>query len=452
MAKSKEMDMTNGPLMGKILVFTIPIILSSLLQILFNAADIMVISKFAGSESLAAVGSTSSIVSLLVNTFVGLSVGANAVTAMLIGYNDKRGISETVHTSMLTGFISGIILLFLGVIFVKPILMIMGSPENVIGKSALYLRIYFLSMPAMMIYNFGSAILRAFGDTKSPLIYISVAGIINLVLNLLFVIVFKLDVAGVAIGTTISQSVSAVLIIKKFLMTEEIYKITKDKLKINKVRMMQIFRIGIPAGIQSSIFSVSNMIVQSTINSFGSVVMAGNAAASSVDNTISIAISAFSQTSLTFTSQNYGAGKIDRIKKAMFGCQLYTMLFGIGFGLLLKVFAEPIMSIYIDDPEVMKYALIRYNIICMTSFLDCMSGTFGGVVRGLGYSITSLMTSVACVCGVRIVYLFTYFPAHRTFRNLFMCYPLSWGASLIIYSVILFFIFRKLDRRHIQQI
>ena len=447
MATKKDMDMTNGPLLGKIFIFAIPVILSGVLQLLFNAADTIVVGRYAGSDSLAAVGSTTSIISLLVNFFVGISIGVNAVTAMLIGNRDNEGISETVHTAMVTSVISGLILVFIGVVFTKPILIIMGSPENVLAKSVLYLRIYFLGMPVMMLYNFGSAVLRAFGDTKSPLIYLCIGGIVNVLLNLVFVIIFDMDVAGVGVATIVAQCISAFLTILKFIKTDDLYKIHIKKLKIHKKRLAQIFKIGIPAGLQSSVFSVSNMIIQSSVNSFGAAVMAGNAASSSLDNMLYIALNAFNQASLTFTSQNYGAGKIKRIKKVLIDSEFLVIIIGIALGAAMAFKAEALVSIYSKDPEVIKYGLERFYIMCATYFLCGMMDTFTGVLRGIGYSLSSMIISIACVCGVRLMFVFTYFPYHRTFRTIFISYPLSWFAAIVLETFVFVYAYRKLCGR-----
>ncbi len=450
MEKQKQFDMLNGPLMGKIIIFAIPVILTGVLQLLFNAADTIVVGRYAGSDSLAAVGSTTSLINLLVNFFIGLSIGANAVTARLIGTGDKRGIEETVHTAVLTSLVSGVLLIFVGVVFTKPILILMGSPENVLNKSALYLRIYFIGMPVTMLYNFGSAILRAFGDTKRPLLYLTLGGIINIILNLIFVIAFNMDVAGVGLATVISQCISALLILKRFVTTQEDYRLNLRKLKIYKLRLKQMFKIGVPAGLQSVIFNFSNVIIQSSVNSFGASVMAGNAAASSIENILYIAMNSFNQAALTFISQNFGAGKIKRIIKIYGECIFLVCVVGIVMGAGIYAAASPLISIYSKDAEVIQYGIIRLSIMCATYFLCGMMDTTTGALRGIGYSFSSMCIALICVCGIRLVFVFTYFQSHRTYFTLFVSYPLSWIAALALEALLFVYAYKKLFRQRSQ--
>ncbi len=444
MGESNNIDMLNGPLTKKIIIFAIPIILSGVLQLLFNAADTIVVGRYAGSDSLAAVGSTAAIVALLVNFFVGISIGVNALTARLVGKNDKRGINETVHTAMLTSVISGFILVFLGVLFTKPILIFMGSPENVIDKSALYLRIYFVGMPVTMVYNFGSAILRAFGDTKHPLIYLSIGGVVNIVLNLFFVIVLNMDVAGVGLATILSQCVSAALIVKQLLNSNDMYHLDLSKLKIHRNRLYQMLVIGLPAGLQSCVFSLSNIIIQSSVNSFGADVMAGNAAASNIDGILYIALNAFNHTALTFTSQNYGAGKFKRIKTVFINCQLLTITIGISLGIVMYIFSKPLLGIYSSNANVINYGVIRLNVMCATYFLCGIMDCLIGALRGIGYSLTPMCISIICVCGIRILFIFTYFQAHRQYSTIFISYPLSWIAAVVLDLALFIYAYRKI--------
>ena len=452
MEKQKQFDMLNGPLMGKIIIFAIPVILTGVLQLLFNAADTIVVGRYAGSDSLAAVGSTTALISLLVNFFIGISIGANAVTARLIGTGDNKGIEETVHTSVLTSLISGVILVFVGVLFTKPILILMGSPENVLNKSSLYLRIYFIGMPATMLYNFGSAILRAFGDTKRPLLYLTLGGIINIILNLIFVILFNMDVAGVGLATTISQCISALLILKRFLSTDETYKLNLKKLKIYKLRLIQIFKIGIPAGLQSAVFNFSNVIIQSSVNSFGAAVMAGNAASSSIENIIYVAMNSFNQSALTFISQNYGAGKIKRIIKIYGECIFLVCVVGIVMGVGIYAASDLLIGIYSKDPEVIQYGVIRLSIMCATYFICGMMDTTTGALRGIGYSFSSMCIALVCVCGIRLVFVFTYFQSHREFFTLFLSYPLSWIAALALEASLFIYAYKKLLKKRNQTV
>ena len=450
MEKQNQFDMLNGPLMGKIIVFAIPVILTGVLQLLFNAADTIVVGRYAGSDSLAAVGSTTSLINLLVNFFIGLSIGANAVTARLIGIGDKKGIEETVHTAVLTSLVSGAILVFIGVLFTKPILILMGSPENVLNKSTLYLRIYFIGMPVTMLYNFGSAILRAFGDTKRPLMYLTLGGIINIILNLVFVIVFNMDVAGVGLATVISQCISALLILKRFVSTQEDYKLNLRQLKIYRYRLIQMFRIGVPAGLQSVVFNFSNVIIQSSVNSFGAAVMAGNAAASSIENIMYVAMNSFNQSALTFISQNYGAGKIKRIIKIYGECIFLVCVVGIVMGIGIYAAATPLIGIYSKDPEVIQYGFTRLSLMCATYFICGMMDTTTGALRGIGYSFSSMCIALVCVCGIRLLFVFTYFQTHRTYFTLFLSYPISWIATLAFEALLFVYAYKKLFRQRSQ--
>ena len=327
-AKSYEIDMCNGPLTGKLLRFAIPLMFSGILQLLFNAADIIVAGRFAGHQALAAVGSTSSLINLLVNVFIGLSVGTNVLCANYIGAKQEKAVSETVHTSVLLSLICGVILIFIGVLLARPLLTLMGTPEDVLNQATLYMRIYFVGMPATMLYNFGAAILRAVGDTKRPLYFLFASGVVNVILNLIFVIVFHLGVAGVAIATVISQCISALLVLRCLIHEEGMYRLHLNKLKIHKNRLILMIRIGLPAGMQGAIFSISNVLIQSSVNSFGSVAMAGNTAASNIEGFIYTAMNAFHQTSISFTSQNYGAGKKKRITRILIQCEILVFIVG----------------------------------------------------------------------------------------------------------------------------
>ena len=350
--KSYEMNMCEGPLFSKIVVYSVPLILSGILQLLFNAADTIVVGRFAGSEALAAVGSTASLINLLTNVFMGLSIGANVLIARYYGAGKEKEASKAVHTSIMLSLISGVVLMGIGMVAARPLLALMGSPADVIDLSVLYIRIYFAGMPVILLYNFGSAILRAIGDTKRPLYYLTFAGVINVLLNLVFVIVFKMSVAGVALATIISQAVSAWLIVRCLMKLEGMCKLEPKKLSIDVPMMKNMIKLGLPAGMQGSIFSISNVLIQSSINSFGSVVMAGNAAASNVEGFTYIAMNALHQTALTFTSQNFGKRQFDRIKKIQITCVGMV----IGVGLLVGggsyLLGETLLHFYSTDAEV----------------------------------------------------------------------------------------------------
>lgn len=442
--KSYEVDMLNGPLRGKLLIFAIPIMLSGILQLLFNAADIVVVGQYAGSDSLAAVGSTSSLVNLLVNVFIGLSVGTNVLVARFYGAGKKEALKETVHTAILTSIVSGILLIGLGITLAEPILRLMGSPENVLGKSALYLRVYFLGMPAVMLYNFGSAILRAVGDTKRPLYFLTVAGVINVILNLIFVVVFHMDVAGVALATVISQCVSALLIVRCLMKEEGMYRLELSKLRIKKDKLLQILRIGLPAGFQGAIFSISNVLIQSSVNSFGSIAMAGNTAGSNLEGFIYTSMNSFYQTAVSFTSQNYGAKKYGRIRKILFCCLFFVTAVGLSMGITSVLLGGTLLKLYSPDPEVIRYGLARMEIICTFYFLCGIMDVMVGSIRGMGYSIMPMIVSLLGACAFRVIWIFTIFAQERTLTCLYISYPISWALTALAHIICFIIVTRNM--------
>lgn len=442
--KSYEVDMLNGPLMGKLLIFAIPIMLSGILQLLFNAADIVVVGQYAGSDSLAAVGSTSSLVNLLVNVFIGLSVGTNVLVARFYGAGKKEALKETVHTAILTSIVSGILLIGLGITLAEPILRLMGSPENVLGKSALYLRVYFLGMPAVMLYNFGSAILRAVGDTKRPLYFLTVAGVINVILNLIFVVVFHMDVAGVALATVISQCVSALLIVRCLMKEEGMYRLELSKLRIKKDKLLQILRIGLPAGFQGAIFSISNVLIQSSVNSFGSIAMAGNTAGSNLEGFIYTSMNSFYQTAVSFTSQNYGAKKYGRIRKILLCCLFFVTAVGLSMGITSVLLGGTLLKLYSPDPEVIRYGLARMEIICTFYFLCGIMDVMVGSIRGMGYSIMPMIVSLMGACAFRVIWIFTIFAQERTLTCLYISYPISWALTALAHIICFIIVTRNM--------
>lgn len=430
-----EIDMCNGPLLGKILVFYIPLMLSGVLQLLFNAADIVVVGRFAGSESLAAVGSTSSLINLLVNLFIGLSVGANVLVARYYGAGQQKELSEMVHTAVMTSLISGCILIILGICLAGPALRLMATPEDVIDKAILYMRIYFVGMPFMMAYNFGSAILRAVGDTKRPLYYLLIAGVVNVVLNLIFVIVFSMGVAGVAIATVISQAVSSALVIRCLVLTDSVYKLNLKQLAIVPDKLIKMVQIGLPAGLQGALFSISNVLIQSSVNSFGSIAMAGNTAASNIEGFIYTAMNAFHQTAISFTGQNFGASKYKRIGKILLICQISVLAVGLVMGNAAYLFAGTLLKLYSSDGEVIRYGILRMSIIC-TSYCFCgMMDVMVGSLRGMGYSIMPMLVSLTGACLFRIVWIYTVFQSYRTLECLYISYPISWALTFAVHLI-----------------
>lgn len=446
--KSYQMDMCEGPLLSKLVCFAIPLMLSSILQLLFNAVDMVVVGRYAGNQSLAAVGSTSSLINLLTNVFMGLSVGANVLIARYYGAKQEKEVSETVHTAILISLISGIFLTFIGVGFAGPLLRMMGTPEDVIALSVLYIRIYFIGMPVLLLYNFGSAVLRAIGDTKRPLYFLTLAGIINAVLNLIFVIVFHMDVAGVALATVLSEAVSAALIIRALMKTEGSCRLKLSKLRIAKDKLIKIARIGLPAGFQGALFSLSNVLIQSSVNSFGSIAMAGNTASSNLEGFVYIAMNAFHQTALSFTSQNIGGGKYDRVKKTMLYCILLVTAVGVVLGFGAYAFRERLLGIYTSDTEVIAYGILRMRIIMLTYFTCGTMDVMVGCLRGMGYSIMPMIVSLLGACGLRIVWIMTVFQSMHTLECLYISYPVSWivttAAHMICYLCIRKRLYKKI--------
>lgn len=447
-AKNKyEIDMCNGPLFGKILMFSIPVILSGILQLLFNAADIVVVGRFAGSQALAAVGSTSSLINLMTNLFIGLSVGANVLVARFYGAGLKKELSEMVHTAILTSIVSGIVLVFVGLLLAEPALRLMDTPEDCIDQAILYIRIYFLGMPVTMLYNFGSAILRAVGDTKRPLYYLSAAGIINVILNLIFVILFNMDVAGVAIATIISQAVSAALVVRCLMLSDSDYKLNLRELRIVKDKLFKMVQIGLPAGLQGSLFSISNVLIQSSVNSFGSVAMAGNAAAGNVEGFVYTAMNAMSQTAISFTGQNYGASKYRRIGKVAFQCLAIVMVIGLVMGNVVVLFADRLLGLYSTDAQVIEYGILRLTMICIPYFLCGMMDAMVGVLRGLGHSIMPMLVSLTGACLFRVIWIYSVFQIYHTLECLYLSYAISWALTFLTHLICFIVIYRKLLKK-----
>lgn len=445
-ARSYEMDMCSGPIFSKIVTFAIPLILSGILQLLFNAADIIVVGRFAGSESLAAVGSTSALINLLVNVFIGLSIGVNVLVARFFGGHNHKDLEETVHTAVLLAAISGVILIAVGVALAGPLLELMGTPENVLPLSVLYMRIFFVGMPATLVYNFGSAILRGIGDTKRPLYFLLTAGVINVVLNLIFVIRFSMGVAGVALATVISQCVSAVLIVQCLMRSDGGYRLDLKRLRIVKPKLKAIVKIGLPAGLQGAIFSISNVLIQSSVNSFGAVAMAGNTAAANIEGFIYTSMNAVYQTALSFTSQNYGAKQYKRMTKILLYCLGLVTLVGVVMGNGAVLVGEMLLGVYSSDPEVIKYGMYRLVIIGSTYFICGWMDTMVGGLRGMGYSVVPMLVSLTGACAFRVIWLFTVFAMNRSLQVLYWSYPVSWGITVAAHVVTYVVIRRKMAK------
>lgn len=449
MQKSHQLDLTQGPILTRLLQFSIPIILSGVLQLLFNAADVVVVGKFAGDEALAAVGSTGSLVHLLVNLFVGLSTGTNVVAANFFGAQKKKDLHDTVHTAVLLSFVSGIIMTIVGICCTRGILILMQAPENVLNLSALYLKIYFAGITATMIYNFGSALLRAKGDTKRPLYILLLAGLINFLLNLLFVILFKMSVAGVGIATVISQTLSAVLIIMILCRENDDFKLSFRELGFNGSILGKIIKIGVPAGFQGMMFSFSNVIIQSSINSFGAYVIAGSSASSNIENFVYISMNGFAQGTLTFTSQNFGAGKYDRIKKTAWISELVVFAIGVVLGYSVIFLSPYLFPLFSKTPKTIDAAAERLFIICSSYFLCGIMDVIGYMIRGIGHSLLPMIVSMIGACGFRIIWLMTIFQLEKFHKTsmIYITYPLSWILTFLVELICFIVIFRKLLKK-----
>ena len=453
MARSREIDMTNGPLLSKVIQFAIPLALSSMLQLLFNAADVIVVGKFAGSTALAAVGSTGALVNLLVNVFMGVSIGANVMVARARGAGDYKAVHETVHCAMLISVILGAIVAVLGFCVSGFALTLMGSPADVKPLATLYLKIYFLGMPANLVYNFGAAILRAIGDTKRPLYILTAAGVANVLLNLVLVIVFHMSVAGVAIATVFSQVISAVLVVLCLLHADGAYKLYPSDLRIHKDKLIGMIRIGLPAGIQGSLFSISNVIIQSTVNSFGSIVVAGNAAAANLEGFVYVCMNSLYQSAITFTSQNLGAGKFDRIRHTFRLCTLMVMVVGaiLGIGLylggpwLLKIYASGTPE---EIEQIIHFGMTRLSYVSFTYMLCGMMDVSCGALRGLGKGMVPMAVSLLGACAFRILWVYTVFAVQPTLPCLYISYPVSWTITWVAHTVCYLLIRRNMERKH----
>ena len=433
MARSIGMDMTSGPLFGKIIRFTIPVMLSGILQLLFNAADLVVVGRFAGSTALAAVGSTGALTNLIVNLFIGLSVGANVIVAQYFGARDHENIHQTVHTAITVSIAAGLVLTVVGIILAYPLLEMMGTPKDVIDQSALYMRIYFAGMIVTMPYNFGSAILRAIGDTKRPLYFLAIAGVLNVCMNLIFVIVFHMGVAGVALATILSQAVSAVLVIICLTKLEGSMKLELKALRIYPDKLLKIVKTGIPAGISGALFSVSNVLIQSSINSFGSTVMAGNTAASNIEGFLYTSMNAFHQAALCFAGQNMGARKYSRLNRVMFCCMASVTVLGLVMSTIVQLFDTQLLGLYASSAEVVEYGLIRIKYVCTLYFLCGLMDIMPGQIRGMGYSMLPTIVSLLGACGLRVLWVYTFFAWDPTLETLYISYPISWALTAAIH-------------------
>ena len=447
MKKSYEMDMCSGPLLGKILVYAIPLMLSGILQLLFNAADVIVVGRFAGHESLAAVGSTSALINLLINVFIGLSIGANVLVAQYFGAGKDMEVQDTVHTAITISLICGLALVFLGIFAAGPLLKIMGTPDDVLEKAILYMRVYFTGMPVLMLYNFGAAILRAVGDTKRPLYFLIAAGVVNVILNLGFVILLHMGVAGVALATVLSQCISAVLVCRCLMKSDSAYRLDLSRLGVRWRTLKRIAQIGLPAGFQGAVFSVSNVLIQSSINAFDSVAMAGSTASANLEGFVYNAMNAVHQTNLSFTSQNLGGGKFERINRILLLCLGVVTVVGVVMGGGFVLLGPQLLRIYSSDPEVIRFGMVRLTIICGMYFICGWMDVLVGSLRGLGSSVIPMFVSLAGACGLRIVWIFTVFQWHHSLNVLYLSYPVTWVVTAAAHLICFMMIRRKFPAR-----
>ena len=444
--KKTSQTMLHGPLFPSIVKYTIPIILTSLLQLLFNAADLVIVGRFCGSVSVAAVGATGSITNLMVNFFIGLSVGAGVTVAHGLGSREEAMVQNTIHTALPMALLSGAVLTVFGITCSETFLRMMGTPETVLPLSAVYMKIYFAGITFTMVYNFCAAILRAAGDTKSPLIFLSLAGIINVALNVVFVTIFHMNVAGVALATTISQGISAALVVMALMKRTDACRLDWKKLRFHKIQLTKMLRIGLPAGIQSSLFSISNVLIQSSINSFGDVFMSGNAASGNIEGFVYASLNAFHQTAVNFIGQNAGAKQYRRVSKTLWICLASVAVTGLALGSLVYALGPTLLSVYItDSQEAIQYGMLRLSLICIPYFICGLMDVSTGALRGLGASFIPMLISVLGVCGIRIGWIYTIFqiPAFHTPQCLYISYPISWAVTFLCQMVAFIIIYRR---------
>lgn len=446
MKRSYEMDLCSGPLLSKILLFSLPLILSGVLQLLFNATDIVVVGKFAGSNAMAAVGSTTSLFNLLVNSFIGISVGANVLVARHYGERDYDGVQQTIQTALLTGLIGGAILIVLGVVLARPMLTLMATPDEVIDQAVLYMQVYFIGMPATMIYNFGAAVLRAVGDTRRPLYFLMAAGVMNVLGDLLFVCLLGMGVAGTAIATVLSQCVSAALTVLCLVKSDGMCHLDLRRLHFRMDKFLRIMQVGLPAGMQSVIFNISNVLIQSSVNSFGAVTVAGNTAAANIEGFVYISMNALYQTSISFTSQNLGAKNYHRIDQTLVRCMCIVTLIGLVLGNGAHLLGNHLLHIYSDDLEVISFGMQRLSVISVTYCLCGMMDVLAGTIRGLGYSMLPMIVSLIGACVFRIIWIFTVFRVQHTLFILYASYPISWILTILAHFVCYLIVWKKVFR------
>ncbi len=441
-----EIDMCNGTLMDKLISFSLPLMLSGILQLLFNAVDIIVVGRFTGRQALAAVGSTTALINIFTNLFIGISLGANVLAARFYASGKEKEMSETVHTSITLALISGLVMALAGVLLARFALNLMGTPNDVIDQSVLYMRIYFLGMPFFMLYNYGAAILRAVGDTKRPLFFLVISGMTNAVLNLVLVIVFHMGVAGLAIGTIVSQLISSILVLRCLYTSNTSYRLYFSKLGIKTQYLKQIFQVGIPAGIQSTVINLSNALLQSSVNSFGSVAMAGYTAANNIFGFLYMSVNAVTQSCMSFTSQNYGVKKLKRMDRVLLDCMILSVGVTLTLGCGAYFFGPELLKIYTSDADVIRCGVEVLAFTTVPYFCCGIMDLLPGALRGMGYSGVPMILSIIGTVGTRIVWIFGLFPAHRSLSFLFISYPVSWILTILMQAVCFCFV-----RKHVHQ-
>ena len=441
-----EIDMCNGTLMDKLISFSLPLMLSGILQLLFNAVDIIVVGRFTGSQALAAVGSTTALINIFTNLFIGISLGANVLAARFYASGKEKEMSETVHTSITLALISGLVMALAGVLLARFALKLMGTPDDVIDQSVLYMRIYFLGMPFFMLYNYGAAILRAVGDTKRPLFFLVISGMTNAVLNLVLVIVFHMGVAGVAIGTIVSQLISSILVLRCLYTSNTSYRLYFSKLGIKTQYLKQIFQVGIPAGIQSTVINLSNALLQSSVNSFGSVAMAGYTAANNIFGFLYMSVNAVTQSCMSFTSQNYGVKKLKRMDRVLLDCIILSVCVALTLGCGAYFFGPELLKIYTSEADVIRCGVEVLAFTTVPYFCCGIMDLLPGALRGMGHSGVPMILSIIGTVGTRIVWIFGLFPAHRSLSFLFISYPVSWILTILMQAVCFYFV-----RKHVHQ-
>lgn len=444
MKHRNELDMVHGPLLKNMLLFALPILAMNLLQLLFNAADMVVVGRFAGSDALGAVGATGALINLLVNLFMGLSVGTSVLVAQDCGAGRPSEVSKSVHTSIAVSIIAGFGVGAAGAVFCRPLLSLMGTPENILDLSTVYMRIYFYGMPANMIYNFGAAVMRAAGDSRRPMYYLIISGAVNVLLNLLFVIVFKMSVAGVAIATVISQYLSLVLLMQSLLRYDGMIRFSWKKMRIDRAKLVGLVRIGLPAGAQGTLFSISNVLIQSAVNSFGSTLVAASSASSNLEGLLGTTMNAYYNAAITFTGQNIGSGNPKRVDGIVKAILLFVLVTWIVLGGAVMLFSRQILSIYSSDPEVLDLGVIKVNVM-MILYCSCgLMNAMPGVMRGMGYSFMPMLITLVGCCLFRIVWLYTAFAWYPTIQVLFACYPVTWSVAAIGHVISYLLVRRKM--------